>query len=359
MARDLGDAVSDDWRLWVERWVEAGLLSFVQADRIAALETVPGPTVAAGRESPTRGISPSIELIAYFGILLVAVSAYVFISRVWMGMALGWRLVLALGVALVGLAGGRALGRLDGPGARRLAGLAWLFGTGGVSAIVGLGVDRLGRHRPEITAFSVGVAILAISIALWRNRDRPLQFLSFVGGAVIVAISAIVLADGHPSAQVRELFAWSAAILLGLLGVRRLRPTGEVLIVSEIAAIVAAIAISFSDHVWGIVLGLLTTTAATALGLFLQRAPVAVVGALGYFMVIIRVFAVYLRGTVAILGALWIGVALIVIALWRAIRGDHFRDDAPLRLMHLFRHETDVIAPREGSISAPEGRSVR
>jgi len=97
-----------------------------------------------------------------------------------------------------------------------------------------------------------------------------------------------------------------------------LRPAPTALVVAELVSFVGAFALSFPNHLGGVLLGLLSTACAVGVGFALRRPPIIVIGALGFFMFDFRIFAIYLRSTDAALGAFVLGLVLVLVALWRA-----------------------------------------
>jgi hypothetical protein len=110
---------------------------------------------------------------------------------------------------------------------------------------------------------------------------------------------------------------WLLSIAIGLMSLQMLRPAATALFVAELGSFVGAFALSFPNHIAGVLLGLLSTLCAVGVGFALERPPVIVIGAIGFFMFDFRVFAIYLRSTDAALGAFILGLVLVCVALWR------------------------------------------
>jgi hypothetical protein len=325
----------------VRRWVDSGIVTPVQGDLILRSEHVELGQAAVGEPSGPRGarrLSPVVELVTYLGIILVVASGAVFVSRLWHGMGLGGRLAVGVVVALVGFIGGRAVIQIRDPGTTRLAWFLWLCGTGGVAMTTAVAIDRISGSRAGWTLLATGLAVLVVSVPLWRNLERPLQFLTSVAGAVMAVIGLVLVADLHPSVVLVGLLIWVASVVLAVLGVEVLHPSVLAIVVAELGALESTMAISTSSRAPGIALGLASAAAGVGLGLRLKQSPVVAVGVIGFFTFLVRLLTEYLHGVGTVLGAFVIGVALVSAAIWRATRQGGTTRHHGFRLPHRHGH---------------------
>ena len=123
------------------------------------------------------------------------------------------------------------------------------------------------------------------------------------------------MAKLHPTSSEVALFVWFAAIAVGLMSLQMLRPARTGIVVAEVGSFVGAFALSFPHHLGGVLLGVFSALCAVAIGFVLERPPIIVLGAIGFFMFDFRLFVVYLHSASTALGAFILGLALIVVAL--------------------------------------------
>jgi len=199
-------------------------------------------------------------------------------------------------------------------------------------------VERVGHHDRGLSLCVVGFAVLLLSVVLWRNKERPLQFLSAVVGLTLAASGVGVVGHLHATSSEISLLVWLAAAAIGLMSLQMLRPALTGLVVAEFGTLVGAFALSFPNHLAGVALGLVSSIAAVVVGLAIERPPIIIVGAVGFFMFDIRVFTLYLRSEGMALAAFLIGLAVVVVALWRAVRGNGL-------VAHKDSPSTDVVTP--------------
>jgi hypothetical protein len=169
-------------------------------------------------------------------------------------------------------------------------------------------------HR-GLALLCVGVVVLALSASLWRNLDRPLQFLSTLLGVALTLSAVETVAHLRATPTEVAMFVWLFSTAVGLMGLQMLRPAPTALLVGELGSILGALALSFPDHLGGILLGLASMLLAVAVGFALERPAMIVIGAVGFFGFDFRAFAIYLRSTNAALGAFILGLVLVVVAL--------------------------------------------
>lgn len=309
----------------VLRWVNGGVVSAEQGEDILRFERAgAGAASSATGEEPAavRRLSPVAELVSYLGIVLVLVSGGLSVSRLWHGLGFGGRAAVGAAVAVLGFIGGQAVSRIGDPSTTRLGWFLWLCGTGGVAMSTAVLVDRWSGNSSGWTVFVTGLVVIAVSVGLWRNLERPLQFLGSVAGLCISVTGLSVLTNWNPSATTFGALVWIAAAGLALLAVKVVHPFLIAMVVAQGGFFVGAMAMTSSSRALGVALGLLSAAGGVALGLRTRRAPITVLGVISFFVFTVRLLSTYLRGPGATLGALVLGVALVGAVLWRATRAN-------------------------------------
>lgn len=312
---------ADQWRTKVQRWVDAGIVSSAQGEEILALEgneSVETSRVSRGA-SPRPVLSPLVELVSYVVVVVVAVASMLFLGHYWSGLGNAGHVSVALMVTVAGLLGGYLVAQIGGAGARRLGGFLRLIGTMGAALGTAAAVGPASAHHRGLELLCVGAVMLALSASLWRNQDRPLQFLSTLLGVALAIGGFGTVARLHATATEVALFVWLFAVAVTLMSLQMLRPAATALVVGVVGSFVGAFALSFPNHLGGVLIGLLSALSAVAVGWALERPPIIVIGAVGFFMFDFRIFAVYLHSTNAALGAFLLGLVLVFLALLRAL----------------------------------------
>ncbi len=311
----------DNLRDQVQRWVSVGIVSSEQGERIVHFEQEMGESAAAAGAPgapPVRRLSPVAELVSYLGIVLVLASGGLFVARLWNSLGLGGRVVVGAVIALLGFFGGYAVSRLGDEGTTRLGWFLWLCGTGGVAMSTATAVDRIGSHNPGWTLLVTGLVVLALSVGLWRNLERPLQFLSSVVGLGLTVGGLVNLVNWQPSVTTANALLWLVAVALGLLAINIIHPSLVATVLAQGGLFITALAVTTSSRALGMALGLVGAAAGVGLGLSKRRPPVVAVGVLSFFVFVVRLLSFYLRGPGTMLVAFVLGVALVGVVIWRA-----------------------------------------
>jgi hypothetical protein len=281
-------------------------------------------------------------LAAYVGVIAVGVSTMLFLGHYWSRLGLAGHLSVALMITVAGLAGGFVVAQIGDAGARRLSSFLRLVGTAGAAMTAAVAVGPAAQSHRGLALLCVGAVVLVLSAILWRNQDRPLQFLSTLLGVAITLGAVGTVADLHATSTEVALLVWFLAIAVGLMSLQTLRPALTALVAAEFGSFVGALGLSFPNHLEGVLLGLVSTLCAVGIGFALERPPIIVIGALGFFMFDFRIFAIYLRSTNAALGAFVLGLALVLVALacaWQVER----REVKPIVEVHA---EAELYEPR-------------
>lgn len=324
MTPEMAQSPSDDLNDQVRRWVAAGIVTAEQGERILQLERsgLGDATAVGGLGAPSvRPLSRIAELVSYLGIVLVLASGGLFVNRLWHGLGLGGRMAVGVVVALLGFLGGRAVTRLDDEATTRLGWLLWLCGTGGVAMSTAVLVDRVASHNAGWTMFVTGLVVLAVSMSLWRNLERPLQFLGSVAGFGVSVVGIASLASWGPDSVIIGLLLWIAGVTLGLFALKIVHPALTATLVAQGGLFIGAlVVISSNSRAIGFVLGLLGAAAGVGLGLSKRQMPIVAAGVVSFFVFVVRFLSFYLRGPVTILVAFVLGVGLVAVVIWRATR---------------------------------------
>jgi len=312
---------ADEWRDKVQHWVDAGIVSSAQGNEIVALEAseFADPSHESRSQPHKPTLSPIVELMAYVGVVAAGVGTILFLGPHWSALGLAGHASVGFMVTVAGLAGGFVVAQFGDAGAR-LGGFLRFLGTAGaaMTTVVVVGPAAVG-HR-GLALLCVGAVVLALSATLWRNLDRPLQFLTTLLGVAITLGAMGIVAHLHATSTEVALLVWFFAFAVGLMSLQMLRPAPTALVVAELVSFVGALALSFPNHLGGVLLGIFSTLCAIGIGFVLDRPPIIVIGVLGFFMIDFRVFAIYVRTTNAALVAFVLGLVLVFVALWRARR---------------------------------------
>ncbi len=254
-------------------------------------------------ERPAHRIPPLAEALGYAGGGLALAALFTMLAMFWDSLGTLGRAGIPAIVAIVGLAAGLALERLDEPAARRLSQFLLFIGVAGIGASVGFLVRDLALNRlsPPLSvaaakesatewAWFTGFAAVALSggIVWWRRRTW-LQHLAFGMG---VGLSALMVLPLIPI----EGPDWGAGAVLALVGVvwgglalRDLVPpedAGLTLASLGVLGGIEMMALSISDAglamvPWAVWLGLAVSVGLLALGSTIRRYVLVGFGAAG------------------------------------------------------------------------------
>jgi hypothetical protein len=305
----------DRWlREHARQWADEGLLTTEQVEAILRSEerrAAPGVAPAGAG----RGLPLAAELLSYLGIVLVVVSGVFVVRRFWHEAGWAGRLGVALAVAAVGLIAGTLVMRLGGRSSERLGGFLWLGGTAGVALTTGVLAVELGADDGAVVAFSVGLVVMAVSAVLWRNLDRPLQFLTAVGGFGVAAGTSFDLFGLRATPLEAGGVVCGIAVALAVLGLAGVvRPQLFVMAVASIGAITGALAMSSDHRIW-LALALTLAAAVVLIGLVTRLVPITVIGVIGFLQVLAAILGMYLKGTASALVILVLGITIVAIAV--------------------------------------------
>lgn len=300
----------------LDHWVETGIVTPDQARAIADYEGIaPAAGVPEGGPQAAR-LGLVAEAVSYLGIALMTASGALVVARFWKDLHIGGRLALGVAMTVAGLAAAAVVGRIGDPGSHRLSSFLQLFATGGVALTAGVSAVALGSHTAGVTAVAVGPAVLCVSAALWRNRERVLPFLSSVAGGVVGVVGLYTVADWSLTTTEKAFAVWAAAVALGVLAAStRLRPTLAGLLVAEVGALVAALFVVNPHHALGLTTGLVTALAALFVGMGFRHNSVEAVAVIGSLVFLGYTLALYVKGPAGAVAILVLGAVLVALAI--------------------------------------------
>jgi hypothetical protein len=229
----------------LRRWVEAGLITEVQASAIEAYEQ---ERAAPAGSSPRRSSLPPVaEALGYLGAVLAIVGLLLVLQQTWDQIGTIGHLLLTFGGSAALYLVGRAVGASTDPALQRMRAFAWLCSTaaaGAFAVTAAHDVGGIGGAEGLWLAGSLGVGLH--SGALWRGLDRPAQQLP-----ALVAVVAATISAGVVTAQALELaeasIGWlvspitaTAGVAMVIVGLRRDLPNSLITLAVGTFALVAA-----------------------------------------------------------------------------------------------------------------------
>jgi uncharacterized membrane protein YidH (DUF202 family) len=297
------------------RWVEDGLLSPGQADRIRAAEA------AADRPARPRAVSLVAEGLGYVGGVLVLVAAVTVAARYWSGMGVAGRLGTVAGAAALLVAAGAAAP--GGPAGRRLRALTWaaaVVAAGGAAGL--LGDEGLGLEG-ETVGVLAGVVATVVALALAALHRTALQRTAVLAAAAFTAgVVAAVLPRGDGDTAGLAVWGVGAAwIVLGWGGVLGRDRTDRVVadLAGGAAVLIGTLAGVGSDT--GTVLAVVTVLVLVTAGVLVRDLVLLGVGAFATLVLVPVVVSRWFPDTLAAPAALLVvGVLLVAAALVAARR---------------------------------------
>lgn len=296
-------------------WVESGIITREQADRIAARE---GSGATRRPASPTEPGSLLAEALGYVGGVIIVVAAVLLATEFWAELGTSGRLAVVGGAAVLMLLAGMAAPQRAGDQGRRLRAVLWAGSTAafaGFAALLSSDVLEMSGDDVALTTTSVTAAV---ALTLWWRRPTHLQqlvalvALSATASATVAKVSD---ADHLPGAG-----AWAVGLVWFVLATSgRLRPRDLARGLGAAMAVVGALMTLPSDG--GIVLALTTAAAIVAIAVQATDLALLAVGAVGLFFALPIAVQTWFGGTfaapIALLGA---GLVLVAAALWIARR---------------------------------------
>lgn len=317
----------------LSRWVEHGLITREQAERILADERARSAELG-GR--PARLPSLVAEALGYVGGVLVLIAAGLIAGRYWSELGVAGRLSVAFGAAALLLGAGASLRPRLGETGRRLRAVCWLLS----SATIALGTGLLGTDvldlSGDVTVLLAAAVAACYAAALWPlSREVPQQAAVVVALAVTAGAAAALLPGSIDA--VAGLAVWGVGAAWLLLGWGSLvTPRAASWILG--GAIVIVGSLMTLETGWGVAVGLGTAAVLVAAGAWLRDLLLLGVGAVATLLAVPstlnRFFPDTLTAPLALLatGVLLVGGALYTARRRRRASADHSRNPANPRL---------------------------
>ena len=295
-----------------ERWVEEGLVTSDEVEAIRAFEH---------RETPApAGLSIVAELAVYLGSVLALMSGAMMVGQTWETLRTGGQVAIGVAIAALGFIAGTRLIGLGDPGTRRLASFMWLIGTGGVALTTGVLADTAGFDEPGWNVLIVGLPVVAIGAALWRNLDRPLQVLTTAVGAGLTLGGIGALLSTPP--WIGGILVWLTALVVGALAItQRLRPELYVLAVAAIAAMIGALMLVEVSELAASIAATITAAGIVAIGLARHFVPILVIGVIAFLQALQGLLMTTLNGAFASAVVAVAGLVVVIVVIARSTRG--------------------------------------
>ena len=320
----------------IDTWVEAGLVSPEQAQRIVAFEghdageagaapQPPGAGVTGGERGSARQAAPATrdrtslaEAIGYVGAALALGAIALLLNELWAQLVVGGRLALVglLTVAVFGAAW--ALRGVEQGAMRRLTSVLSAATVAGVGWFTWVVASDLLDLAWEERGASVAASMLVVSSALYLWRGGALLQLTTLGAALLTAGTALSLPDLPPDpiwygvAFATIGVAW---FLLATGGWVAPRALGEV--TGALAALLGVQVATFDGPVVAIlVVGLLGAAGLVWLSVHRDRLHELIVGAIALFVLSPQlVFEVFGDAIGAPATLLLVGLLLVLLAV--------------------------------------------
>lgn len=296
-------------------WVAAGLISPAQAHSIEEFEAAQPRTT----EAPPARLGPIAEAAAFVGTVLALIGGGIGIGPQWGDMSLVLRLLIATALAGVGFVAGRWLIGIAEPGTKRLGGFVWVLAASGVALGAGTLAAEVWTDSPWI-AVSIGAPVAAVGALLWRNRDLPLQLLTFAVGAAMAA--------GGMFAALSDLDSWVAAVPVWTVGAtawwvmrsHEVRPAAVARVVAALTMVVGAFLLVDLSVELGAAVALATAAGLIVLALRGGHTPVLVVAVLAALEAVRELVETTFRGPLGGAMVALAGLAIVVVTVIHARR---------------------------------------
>lgn len=301
-------------------WVAEGLISDDQAGAIRHFEHLD----ELARVDDVRTLAPQrlttvAEVAVYLGSVIAFAGGAAIIGPNWEALGLLGQVVLGLAIAAVGFVAGTWMVRLAEPGTMRLGSFLWAIGTGGVGLAVSVVMQEIDPSNEGWIPLVIGLPVLAIGAALWRNLDRPLQLLTGVVGLALIGAGLGSLVD--VPVLVASPIIWAASFGFGLLAaLQRVRPRLVALAVSSVGLMLASFMLGEESERLAAIVAVATAAGIVAYALVDRSWPLVAVGLVAFFLAITMAMQTVLHGMGARLVAVTGGLLVVAAVAVRAQR---------------------------------------
>jgi len=291
----------------IDRWVEAGLISSVEAEAIVEFED------SAEHASP--GLLA--EGLGYVGAALAVGAGFVIAQNVWTDISTAGRLSLIAILAVAMFAAGWALRAREAAALQRLTDVLWFGAVVAVGAFAGLFSSEVIGIEEASNGVAVGVAVTMVAAALWTIRRHSLELIALIGGILITVVSAtsVVYPDGSPYLIGSVIWILGAAVFASG-HFKRIAPHTTAMVLGAAGLAVGSQTLSVDGSAIGSAIAVAT---AAAMIIYAVRLHDDLMLAIGGVMVLIFtpqfVFAVFGESLGAPVALFATGVALVLIAI--------------------------------------------
>lgn len=313
----LRNLVGVDWSSKSREWVEAELVTAEQADAIVHFE---GAHVATSTPpSYTASLSPLAEVMAYLAMVFTVASGTTLVMQSFR--STGVRLITLGLVAVASLALGTRVVRLGGNAWDRIGGVLLAFATACATGFVALLLTRYIKTSDDVSQLVTSLFFTALSVALWRNRDRFLQMVASLGGVFWVVGSAIALSGLSLRPWIATMLFWAGGMAIVLLR-EKINPTSGALTLGWVICLVAAPTLLFDStapYLFGSLAGIATSAMAIAMSHFRQRRVLFIIAVIAMFFNLIRLFTHFADSGAALVVVFLLSAGAIVLIVVRFI----------------------------------------
>lgn len=302
-------------------WVAEGLISDDQAGAIRHFEHL--DEEIAETLAPQR-LTTVAEVAVYLGSVIAFAGGAAIIGPNWEALGLLGQVVLGLAIAAVGFVAGTWMVRLAEPGTTRLGSFLWAIGTGGVALAVAVVMQEIDPGEEGWIPLVIGIPVLAIGAALWRNLDRPLQLLTGVVGLVLIGAGLGSLVEIN--VLVASPILWGASLVFGVLAaLGRIRPRLVALAVSSVGLMLASFMLGDESERLAAIVAVATAAGIVAYALVDRSWPLVAIGLVAFFLAMTMAMQTVLHGMgarlIAVAGGLLV-VAAVAVRAQRSARRD-------------------------------------
>ncbi len=306
-----------DWSNKAREWADAQLISAEQAEAIVRHE---GAHVTASTPpSYSTSLSPLAEVMAYLAMVFTVASGTTLVLRSFQ--STGERL-LALGlVAVAMLILGARVVRLGGSAWERIGSVLLAFATACATGFAALLLTHYVKTSDKVAQLITALFFTALSMTLWRNRDRFLQMATSLGGMFWVVGSAVALSGASLRPWIVTMLFWAGGMAIVLLR-EKIHPTSGALTLGWVVCLVAAptlLADSTAPYLFGSLAGIATSAMAIGMSHFRQRRILFIVAVVAMFFNLIRLFAHFAHSGGALVVVFLLSVSAIVLIVVRFI----------------------------------------
>lgn len=296
----------------IDEWVTHGIITAEQAARMR--KSKGAKAWDAGPKGYPSRVSLAVEVLGYFGGVIVLVSTMLIAAQYWDDIRTGWRLLIMAVVAASLLAGGFAVPERLGDVGARLHAVLWLVSTAAVAGFLTLlGTEILTSWPAADVVLLISAGTTGFATLLWHLHRGIAQQIAMMIGAMMVAASAIadfVTSDALPGVGV-----WGVGVIWLLLGWGGLlRPRRVAVALGAAGALLGSMLTMAHDA--GIVFAMMTTAAVVVTAMLFHDLVLLALGAIAGLQVLPAALTRWFPDSMAapfallLLGAVLVGAAL-------------------------------------------------